>query len=116
MYCGFKMPDWEDFTGKCPKCKGFQNVTPAKLVQTTVEDIPEEDRFWEALDECPKCGGATQPEWDSCPICGAKLSSKPKPEAAQKETPSIQSLKEKRKKELLERRRKKKKAEPKRGI
>lgn len=115
MYCGFKLPDGEEFTGKCPKCQGFQNVTPAKLVQTTIEDIPEEDRFWEALSECPKCGGAIQPDWDECPICGEKFKKK-QAATGPKETPTIQSLKEKRKKELMERRRKNKKAEPKRGI
>lgn len=115
-FCGYILHD-KDFTGKCPKCGGFAaaGVTPAKLVQTTVEDIPEEDRFWEALSECPKCGAATQAEWDDCPICGAKLQ-KQAPKAEDKETPSIQSLKEKRKQELLQKRRKQKETGPKRGI
>ena len=114
MYCGSKMPDGEDFTGKCPRCLGFQNFTPAKLVQTRVEDIPAEERFWEQLSECPKCGGATQPEWDSCPICGAKLEAKVATPAPEERT--IASIKEKRKQELMKRRRQQKETGPKRGI
>lgn len=117
MYCGFKMPDGENFTGKCPRCGGFQNFTPAKLVQTRVEDIPQEDRFWEQLNECPKCGGATQPEWDECPLCGAKLETKvTAAPAASKEEKTIASIKAQRKKELMERRRRAKETGPKRGI
>ncbi len=116
MYCGFMMPQGEDFTGKCPKCQGFQNFTPAKLVQTRIEDIPEEDRFWEGLNECPKCGASIQADWDECVICGAKLKTKMKSTPTSQETPTITSLKEKRKQELLKRRRKQKETGPKRGI
>ncbi|MHA1293623.1 MAG: hypothetical protein ACTSQJ_13270 [Promethearchaeota archaeon] len=114
MYCGFKMPDGEDFTGKCPKCGGFQNFTPAKLIQTRVEDIPEEERFWEGLSECPKCGAAIQPDWDSCVICGAKLEKKVQVSAKPQQERSISAIKEQRKKELMKRRQKV--TGPKRGI
>ncbi|TFF92989.1 MAG: hypothetical protein EU544_06555 [Promethearchaeota archaeon] len=114
-FCGFILDD-KNFTGKCPRCGGYAagGVTPAKLVQTRIEDIPEEDRFWEGLNECPKCGGATQPDWDECPLCGAKLEPKVKESPKEKEEKTIASIKEKRKQELMKRRRKK--AEPKRGI
>jgi uncharacterized OB-fold protein len=48
--------------------------TPAELVITKVEDLPPEERFWENLPTCPKCGATVQPDWPDCPICGAKLS------------------------------------------
>ncbi|MHA1146875.1 MAG: hypothetical protein ACTSR8_01365 [Promethearchaeota archaeon] len=113
-FCGYILDD-KKFTGICPRCKGYAagGVTPAKLVQTRVEDIPEEDRFWEALNECPKCGGATQPDWDECPLCGAKLEAKVAT-AEIKEEKSIQSIKERRKQELMKRRGKA--TGPKRGI
>ncbi|MGQ4872970.1 MAG: hypothetical protein ACP6IY_02745 [Promethearchaeia archaeon] len=113
-FCGYLLDD-KKFTGICPRCKGYVagGVTPAKLVITTVEDIPEEDRFWEQLDECPKCGGAIQPDWDECPLCGQKLERK-KEAAPQAEEKTIASLKEKRKQELLKKRRQQ--AAPKRGI
>jgi rubrerythrin len=119
MYCPFCGNILEDknFTGKCPRCGGFAagGITPAKLVQTRVEDIPEEDRFWEGLSECPKCGGSIQPDWDDCPLCGAKLETKKVVEGP-KEEKSIASIKEKRKQELLKRRRMQKETGPKRGI
>ena len=116
-FCGYILED-KDFTGKCPRCGGFAagGITPAKLVQTRVEDIPEEDRFWETLDTCPKCGGATQPDWDECPICGTKLEKKKEVELGPKEERTITSIKEQRKQELLKRRRLQKEAGPKRGI
>ena len=119
MYCPFcgAFLDDKDFSGKCPRCGGFVagGVTPAKLVQTRVEDIPEGDRFWEGLHNCPKCGGATQPDWDECPLCGAKLEKKVEKEEKPKEEKTIKSIKEKRKEELRKRRRRKKSG-PKRGI
>lgn len=116
-FCGFFIDD-KDFTGKCPRCQGFvaAGVTPAKLVQTKVEDIPQEDRFWEGLNECPKCGASTQPDWDECPLCGAKLEKKARPEAQAIEEKTIASIKEKRKQELMKRRRQQKEKGPKRGI
>ena len=43
----------------------------------TLRDIfPEDDKFWVTLNECSKCGGATQPDWDKCPLCGEKLKKK----------------------------------------
>lgn len=117
QYCGYKMPDGEDFTGKCPRCDGFANFTPAKLELTKVEDIPKEERFWEALDSCPKCGGSTQPDWDACPICGAKLQAKVAAAPVETQTPeekTLAQIKEQRKQELMKRRQKE--AGPKRGI
>ena len=114
QYCGALMDQLNP--GKCPKCSGIPNYNPAQLVITKVEDIPEEERFWEALDGCPKCGGAIQEDWEKCPVCGAKLEPKVAP-AEEGEEVSIASLKEKRKVELEERRaRKRTKQEPKRGI
>jgi len=59
--------------GLCPRCQRPPMFTPAELVITKVEDLPPEDRFWEDLPTCPKCGGAVQPDWNECPICNAKL-------------------------------------------
>ena len=117
-FCGYILED-KDFTGKCPRCGGFAagGVTPAKLVQTRVEDIPEEERFWEELGTCPKCGGAVQPDWDECPLCGAKLEHKKEvATTGATEEKTIKSIKEKRKQELMRRRRMQKEAGPKRGI
>ncbi len=116
-FCGYILED-KNFTGKCPRCDGFAagGITPANLVQTRVEDIPEEDRFWEQLKNCPKCGAATQAEWDDCPICGAKLERKKEVAAAPTEERTIASIKEQRKQELLKRRRMQKEAGPKKGI
>ncbi|MHA1732327.1 MAG: zinc-ribbon domain-containing protein [Promethearchaeota archaeon] len=74
QYCGALMD--QENPGQCPRCGGVPNYTPAPLVITTVESMPEEDRFWEQLNECPKCGAAVQDDWDECPICGAKLAGK----------------------------------------
>ncbi len=74
QYCGAKMD--QQNPGQCPRCGGVPNYTPAPLVITTVESLPEEDRFWEELKECPKCGAAIQDDWDECPICNAKLAGK----------------------------------------
>jgi len=115
QYCGQFLEMGDKFTGKCPKCGGFQNFTPAKLVQTRIEDIPEEERFWEALSECPKCGAAIQEEWDSCVICGAKLQAKKKGPEPDKEEKTIASIKAQRKAEIAKRRRQQKEG-PKRGI
>ena len=115
QYCGQMLKMGDSFTGKCPKCQGFQNFTPAKLVQTRIEDIPEGERFWEALAECPKCGAAIQSEWDSCVICGAKLQAKKKGPEPEKEEKTIASIKAQRKAEIAKRRRQQKDG-PKRGI
>jgi len=116
QYCGQMLEMGDKFTGKCPKCGGFQNFTPAKLVQTTVEDIPEEERFWEEFPECPKCGAAVQQDWDDCVICGAKLEAKKEQAPAQaQEEKSIASIKAQRKAELAKRRRQPQEG-PKRGI
>ncbi|MBD3352542.1 MAG: hypothetical protein GF364_13725 [Candidatus Lokiarchaeota archaeon] len=72
QYCGAKMDMMNP--GKCPKCGGVPMYQPAELVITKVEDIAPEDRFWEELPSCPKCGAAVQPDWAECPICGQKLS------------------------------------------
>ncbi|GAB4304975.1 MAG: hypothetical protein Kow0069_00120 [Promethearchaeota archaeon] len=74
QYCGAPM-DMEN-PAVCPRCQGVQNYTPAPMVITTVEQIPEEERFWEQLPECPKCNASVQPDWDECPLCGAKLAGK----------------------------------------
>ena len=71
QWCGAKM-DMQN-PGLCPRCKRPPYYTPAQDVITKVEDLSQEERFWEELPECPKCGGAVQKEWDECPICGAKL-------------------------------------------
>lgn len=71
QWCGAKM-DMEN-PGLCPRCQRPPMYTPAELVVTKVEDMAPEDRFWEALPTCPKCGGTVQPDWPDCPICGAKL-------------------------------------------
>jgi rubrerythrin len=114
QYCGAMMDQLNP--GKCPKCGGIPNYMPAQLVLTKVEDIPEEERFWDQLDNCPKCGASIQPDWDQCPICGAKLERKIAPKEEGEEL-SIDALKKKRKAELEERRaRKRAKQEPKRGI
>lgn len=115
QYCGQMLEMGDSFTGKCPKCGGFQNFTPAKLVQTRIEDIPEEERFWDALAECPKCGAAIQPEWDECVVCGAKLQVKKKGPAPETEEKTIASIKAQRKAEIAKRRRQEKEG-PKRGI
>ena len=60
--------------GLCPRCQRPPMYTPAELVITKVEDMAPEDRFWETLPTCPKCGATVQPDWPDCPICGAKLS------------------------------------------
>jgi hypothetical protein len=71
QYCGAPM-DMEN-PGKCPRCGGAPMYTPAELVVTRVEDVAPEDRFWEELPSCPKCGAAIQPDWDSCPFCNARF-------------------------------------------
>ncbi len=116
VYCGFLVPNDESYTGVCPRCGGYQaaGVTPAKLVQTKIEDIPEEERFWEKLNECPACGAATQPDWTECAVCGKKLEAKVAPQPGEEST--ISSIKEKRKEELLKKRGAQKEAAPKRGI
>ncbi len=115
QYCGAMMDQLNP--GKCPKCGGIPNYTPAQLVITKVEDIPEEERFWDQLDNCQKCGGAIQPDWHKCPVCGADLEPKTKPKEGEDVAESLEELKKKRKAELEERRAKKRaKQEPKRGI
>jgi len=74
QYCGAAMDMLNP--GVCPKCGGVPFYQPAELVLTRVEDIPPEERFWETLPECPKCGAAVQPDWPECPICGQKLEGK----------------------------------------
>jgi Zn finger protein HypA/HybF involved in hydrogenase expression len=73
QHCGAPLPMGNDFTGKCPRCEGFQNFETAELVVTKVEDIPPEERFWEELPSCSKCGAAVQADWDDCPFCGTKV-------------------------------------------
>lgn len=71
QWCGAAM-DMQN-PGLCPRCQRAPMFTPAELVITTVESTAPEDRFWENLPTCPKCGGAVQPDWTDCPICNAKL-------------------------------------------
>lgn len=71
QWCGAKM-DMEN-PGLCPRCQRPPMYTPAELVVTRVEDMAPEDRFWEELPTCPKCGATVQADWPECPICGAKI-------------------------------------------
>ncbi len=73
QHCGAPLPMGDNFDGKCPRCEGYQNFETAELVVTKVEDIPPEERFWEELPPCPKCGAAVQSDWDECPFCNTKL-------------------------------------------
>jgi rubrerythrin len=72
QWCGSPMDMMNP--GLCPRCQRPPMFTPAELVITKVEDLPPEDRFWEELPTCKKCGAAVQPDWPQCPICNAKLS------------------------------------------
>lgn len=71
QWCGASMDMLNP--GICPRCQRPPMYTPAELVITTVESMAPEDRFWESLPTCPKCGGTVQPDWTECPICNAKL-------------------------------------------
>ena len=71
QWCGAAMDMMNP--GLCPRCNRPPMYTPAELVVTKVEDMAPEDRFWEALPTCPKCGATVQADWPSCPICNSKL-------------------------------------------
>jgi hypothetical protein len=74
LYCQFCGAAFDmENPGLCPRCQRPPMFTPAELVITKVEDLPPEDRFWEELPLCPKCGAAVQPDWNECPICNGKL-------------------------------------------
>jgi hypothetical protein len=87
QYCGMQM-NMEN-PGTCPRCGGTPFYTPAELVITKVEDLPPEERFWEELPTCPKCGAAVQPDWDQCPVCNVKLSPSQKSSAPAKEDTGV---------------------------
>ena len=87
QYCGMQM-NMEN-PGTCPRCGGTPFYTPAELVITKVEDLPPEERFWEELPTCPKCGATVQADWDQCPICNTKLSPSQKSTAPAKEDSGV---------------------------
>lgn len=71
QWCGAAM-DMLD-PSRCPRCNNPPFYTPAELIITTVESIAPEDRFWEQLPLCPKCGASIQEDWTECPICLMRL-------------------------------------------
>ena len=98
QWCGAKMDMMNP--GMCPRCNRPPFYTPAESVITKVEDIAPEDRFWEDLPTCPKCGAAIQPDWPDCPFCGAKFDGVPAaPSKAGAVTPSDEQGGKKRKKD-----------------
>ncbi len=99
---GPNLPTWteEELEGRADKYTGSGGVN---LPVWTEEELAELSKSggaqglnlpeWQedGIGACPKCGYATQPDWDECPICSAKLEKKP----ALTEKPAMQKPAEK---------------------
>ncbi len=85
---GPNLPTWteEELEGRADKYSGGGGVNLPVWTEEELADLSKSGGAqglnlpeWsdDGISACPKCGYATQPDWDECPICSAKLDKKP---------------------------------------